>query len=202
MTRDIKPRQATLHSGEVVSIRAQQVTDAKSLVDFYASLSEEERCVLDDDVSDPNWITRFIRRSNFDTVIPIVAEADGAICGHAWLVRTHYGWMQHVGQLRVAVAPSHQRQGLGSILLKEILRIAVDVGLEMMTARVMETQVGALKMFERVGFRREAIFRGFVKDTYGRRRNMIVLGNDISQIWRAMEALVADVPPTREMLAG
>ena len=141
---------------------------------------------------------RFIAKSNFDTLFPIVAIDDGKICGHAWLIRTHHGWTRHVGQTRLVVAPDHQRKGLGSILLREILVVAVDAGLEMMTARVMEDQEGVLKMFERMGFRREGTFHGYVKDIHGRRKNMVVLGDDISQIWRAMEALVADMQTARD----
>lgn len=196
------PHQKLLRDGSTATIRVQQTTDAKALLDFYRALPEQDRIFLDDDVTSADWIDRFIHRSDFQKVYPIVAEAGGAIQGHAWLIRAHHGWLSHVGQLRLAVARDYQRRGLGSALVKDILCLAVDLGLEMMTARVMENQAGALKMFERLGFIREATLKGMVKDVNGRRRNMIILGNDISQIWRAMELLVADIPPTREMLQG
>lgn len=196
------PGQRTLRDGSVVTIRIQEPTDAEALLEFYRALPEADRQYLDEDVTTPEWISRFIQRSDFATRFPIVAEAGGRIVGHAWLIRTPHGWMSHVGQLRFAVARDQQRKGLGSALVREILHIAEELGLDMMTARVLEDQVNVLRTFEKLGFKREAVLHGCVRDIQGQRRNLVLLGNDISQIWQAMEALVSDAPPTREMLGG
>ena len=196
------PGQRTLRDGTVITIRAQETTDATALLEFYRALPEEDRQYLDEDVATPQWISRFIERSDFNTRYPIVAELGGRIIGHAWLIRTPHGWMSHVGQLRFAVARDQQRKGLGWALVREILHIAETVGLELMTARVLEDQVSVLRTFETLGFKREAVLRGYVRDVQGHRRDLVILGNDISQIWQAMELLVSDAPPTREMLGG
>jgi L-amino acid N-acyltransferase YncA len=190
------PAQRTLRDGTIVTIRLQTAADARALLDFYRALPEEDRQYLDDDVTTAEWINRFIQGSNFKTRYPLVAEAGGRMIGHAWLLRTLHGWMSHVGQLRCAVASDQQRKGLGSALVREILHIAEDVGLDMMTARVLEDQVNALRTLEKLGFKREAVLHGYVRDIQGHRRNLVILGNDISQIWQAMEILVADTPPT------
>ncbi len=192
------PCQHTLRDGMAVTIRLQETTDAKALLDFYCALPEEDRQYLDDDVATPEWIRRFIQRTDFKTRYPIVAEAAGRIIGHAWLIRTQQGWMSHVGQLRFAVARDQQRKGLGLALVREILHIAENIGLDIMTARVLEDQVGVLCICEKLGFKREAVLQGYARDVQGHRRNLVILGNDISRIWDAMEMLVADMPPTRE----
>lgn len=189
------PVQKTLRDGTPITIRLQETTDAKALLDFYRALPDEDRQYLDDDVATPEWISRFIQRADFNTRYPIVAEAAGRIIGHAWLIRTPQGWMAHVGQLRFAVARDQQRKGLGSALVREILHIAENVGLDMMTARVLEDQLSVLRTLEKLGFKREAVLHGYVRDIQGHRRNLVILGNDISQIWQAMEMLVADAPP-------
>lgn len=196
------PSQKTLRDGTVITIRAQEATDARALFDFYRQLPDEDLQYLDDDVTAPQWIERFMQRSDFVTRFPIVAECKGRIIGHAWLIRTEHGWMSHVGQLRFTVARDQQRKGLGTILVQEILHIAEGVGLEIMTARIMENQAGVLRTFEKLGFKREAVLRNIVRDRAGRRQNMVIMGNDISEIWNAMEQLVADLPPTREMLGN
>ena len=48
----------------------------------------------------------------------------------------------------------------------------------------------------------EATLRGHVRDARGRSRNLVLMGNDIAQIWLSMEHLVSDTPPTRELLSG
>lgn len=190
------PCQRTLRDGTAVTIRRQETTDAKALLEFYRDLPEEDRQYLDDDVTTPEWISRFIQKTDFHTRYPIVAEVAGRIIGHAWLIRTPQGWMSHVGQLRFAVARDQQRKGVGSTLVREILHIAETLGLDMMTARVLEDQVNVLRTFEKLGFKREAVLQGYVRDVQGHRRNLVILGNDISRIWDAMELLVADMPPT------
>jgi L-amino acid N-acyltransferase YncA len=189
------PKNITLKNGDTATIRLQEVHDAEALLAFYRSLPEEDRIFLDDDCTTRAWVDRFIRRSDFDKIIPLVAEAGGKILGHAWLIRTHYGWMAHVGQLRLAIARSCQRHGLGSAMVRELIRIANELGLEKMTVRMMDNQHGAIRAFERIGFRKNAEFPGLIKDVLGRKRNLVIMANDISQIWNAMETLVADIPP-------
>ncbi len=196
------PKTRTLKDGSHVTIRLQVPDDALALHAFYKALPEDDRMFLDDDVTRPEWVVRFVARSDFESIYPLVAEQEGAIVGHAWLARTRYGWMKHVGQLRLAVARDCQRKGLGSELSREILRIAINIGLEKMTVRCMDTQASAIRAFQRVGFQTEATLRGHVRDACGRARNLVLMGNDIAQIWLAMEHLVADIPPTREVLQG
>ncbi len=62
----------------------------------------------------------------------------------------------------------------------------------------MENQAGARKMFRKLGFRQEAVLRGHVKDINGAKRNLILASTDVSHIWDAMEALVADFSPSAE----
>ena len=63
---------------------------------------------------------------------------------------------------------------------------------------VVENQAGARRMFRRLGFRQEAVLRGHVKDINGTRRNLVLASTDVSHIWDAMEALVADFSPSQE----
>lgn len=196
------PKQIRFKDGRTATLRLQEPHDAQALLAFYRALPEEDRIFLDDDCTTRAWVDRFIQRSDFDKIIPVVAEAEAKIVGHAWLIRTHYGWMAHVGQLRLAVARACQRQGLGSAMVRDLLQVAVDAGLEKMTVRLMDSQHGALQKFERIGFHKCAELPGIVKDVLGRPRTLIIMANDISHIWNAMEILVADSPHSRELISG
>jgi ribosomal protein S18 acetylase RimI-like enzyme len=109
-----------------------------------------------------------------------------------------HGWTVHVAELRVAVAPPMRRNGLGTALARELVRLATRMGIEKMIIQVVENQVGARKMFRKLGFRQEAVLRGHVKDIHGMKRDLIVGANDVSHIWDAMESLVADFSPSVE----
>lgn len=200
MKLDMKTTTVTLKNGEQVDLRPLVPKDAAALLAFYRVLPAEDRQFLDDDVTRQDWVDRFIKRVDYDTLIPLVAECRGEIQGHATLIRVHHGWLAHVGQIRIAVARPYQHQGLGKALLRELMKIAVGFGLEKMTARLMDNQVGARRAFEKLGFKVDATLKGYVKDVNGRRHHLLLMGNDVSHIWQAMDTLVSDAPPTRETL--
>ena len=104
--------------------------------------------------------------------------------------------MSHVGEVRVAVAPEFRRKGLGHALCRETVRVAIDGGVEKLVAHIIENQLAARRMFDHLGFLQEAVLRDHVKDIRGKKRDIVVMANDVSHIWSAMEALVADYSPT------
>ncbi len=201
MQLERKQISVALPDGTQITIRPLVPRDAPALLAFYRALPEEDRLFLDDDVTQQKWIDRLLSRVDYDTTMPIIAELDGVIIGHATLSRTHYGWMSHVGQIRITVAHDWQRRGVGTALVRELIKIALSFGLEIMTARMMDNQAGAIHAFEKLGFKTEATFHHFVKDVNGKRRNMIIMANDVSHIWQNMENLVSDNPHSRDVYA-
>lgn len=192
------PQDVALRDGITVVIKPLDVEEASAVLKFYRSLPEEDRLFLRDDVTKPEWLRRFVARIESGEVVSLVAEAEGKIVGEATLYRAQHGWTRHVAELRVAVAPAMRRSGLGTTLARELVRLATRFGVEKMVVHVVENQVGARKMFRKLGFRQEAVLRGHVKDIHGTKRDLIVGSNDISHIWDAMESLVADFSPSVE----
>ncbi len=192
------PQHLTLRDGAAIVIRPLDATDAPAVLKFYRSLPEEDRLFLRDDVTKPEWLRRFVGRVESGEVVSLIAERDGKVVGEATLYRALHGWTVHVAELRVAIAPTMRRSGLGTALAHELVRLATRMGVEKMMIQVVENQVGARKMFRKLGFKQEAVLRGHVKDIHGMKRDLIVGANDISHIWDAMESLVADFSPSVE----
>jgi RimJ/RimL family protein N-acetyltransferase len=158
-------------------------------------LPQEDRLFLKDDVTTESWAERFIRRIGRGEATSLIAELDGKVLAEATLYRATHGWSTHVGELRVAVARAYRRRGLATALAGLLVRLATDQGVDKFIVEVVENQVGALRTFEKLGFHKEAVLRDHVKDRSGMRRDLLILANDVSHIWAAMEALVADAPP-------
>ena len=59
MDRDGFPRVARLKDGSSVEISLASAGDGPALLDFFRSLSDEDRLVLKDDVTTPGWLARF-----------------------------------------------------------------------------------------------------------------------------------------------
>lgn len=192
------PQNVALRDGVAVVIKPLDVEEAPAVLKFYRSLPEEDRLFLRDDVTKPEWLRRFVARIESGEIVSLVAETDGRIVGEATLYRAQHGWTKHVAEIRVAVAPAMRRGGLGYALARELVRLATRVGVEKLVIQVVENQLGARKMFRKLGFRQEAVLRGHVKDIHGMKRDLIVAANDISHIWDAMESLVADFSPSLE----
>ena len=131
-------------------------------------------------------------------MMPLVAEHDGQVVGNAALYRSLHGWSIHVGEIRVAVARAFQRRGLGTLLARELVKIAIAAGVEKMIVSVVENQVAAKRAFEKVGFRPEAVLKGQVKDIRGDKRDLVILANDVSHIWESLDSLMRDYSPSLE----
>jgi RimJ/RimL family protein N-acetyltransferase len=189
------PRSVTLRDGTALTVRPTKRGDQEALLAFYREMPQEDRLFLKDDVTTASWADRFIRRIERNEALSFVAETDGRIVAEATLYRPQHGWSAHVGELRVAVARSHRRRGLATILAGMLVKVATDQGADKIVVEVVENQVPALRTFAKLGFQQEAVLRGHVRDIRGARRDLLILSNDVSHIWAAMEALVADSSP-------
>jgi len=189
------PRSLALRDDTPLTVRPVKRGDQPALLAFYRELPQEDRLFLKDDVTTESWADRFIRRIERGEALSLVAEKDGAILAEATLYRPRHGWSAHVGELRVAVARSHRRKGLATALAGMLVKLATDQGVDKLIVEVVENQVAALRTFAKLGFQQEAVLRGHVKDIRGARRDLLIFANDVSHIWAAMEALVADTPP-------
>src|SRR5690349_3618063 len=105
------PIEVTLRDGREVTIRPMELKDGPAVLQFFRALPEEDRLFLRDDVTSPEWLDRFARQIDYNTLIPLVAEYEDKVVGNAALSRSLHGWSAHVGELRIAVARSFQRNG-------------------------------------------------------------------------------------------
>jgi RimJ/RimL family protein N-acetyltransferase len=192
------PIEVPLRDGTQVTVRPMEMKDGPGVLDFFRALPEEDRLFLRDEVTRPEWLDRFVRQIDYNRMGPPVAEAGGKGVGNAALYRSLHGWSVHVGEIRVAVARAFQGKGLGTLLARELVRVAVDAGIEKMVVSVVDNQVGAKRAFEKLGFHPEAVLKGHVKDIHGSKRDLVIMANDVSHIWEAMESLVRDYSPSLE----
>jgi RimJ/RimL family protein N-acetyltransferase len=192
MALDTFPATVPLRDGSSVVLTPMQPSCAGALLSFYRALPAEDRLVLKDDVTTSDWAEGFMRKVDSREVISLVAKAGGKIVGECTLYRSLRGWTRHVGELRVTVAAAYRRRGLATVLASAQVQIATDLGIEKIIVQVVDNQVGARRTFEKLGFHKDAILPHHVMDMAGVKRDLIVLANDVSQIWAAMETASQD----------
>ena len=190
------PQNLTLKDGAQVVVKPLEAKDAPALLEFYRALPEEDRLYLRDDVTKPEWLERFVAHVQHGEVVSLIALHGNKVTGEASLYRALHGWTAHVGEIRISVAPALRRSGLGSVLARDLVKLAIGLGVEKMIVQMVESQLSARRLFEKLGFRQEAVLRAHVKDIHGIKRDLVIASNDVSHLWEAMEALVSDFSPT------
>ncbi|WP_346619817.1 GNAT family N-acetyltransferase [Blastococcus montanus] len=162
-----------------------------ALLRFFGDLPEGDLTFIKEEVTDPetvrSWATgdsaggRWVAVDGTDEVTGYVA------------VRPLPGWSDHVGEVRLVVAPSRRGSGLGRELARQALVGAVSSGLSKLVVEVVAEQGPALALFSDLGFSGEALLRDHIRDRSGELRDLMVLAHHVSDTWAGMDTVgVAD----------
>lgn len=170
-----------LKDGGAVVFRPMEERDQKRVLEFFKDVPEEERIFLRDDMTRPEFMEVRLRALHHDRLIPLVAEAEGRIVADAFLHRRPSHWLKHVAEVHVVVDRAYRRLGLAHNLLYELFDLARLSGIETLLAEMMPEQEAAVLLFERLGFKKEAIFPSLVKDLHGRRHDLLIMVRDLTE---------------------
>jgi RimJ/RimL family protein N-acetyltransferase len=176
-----------MKDGTEVTIRRLGANDIDRLMEFYESLPEEDRKYLKFDVTDRKVVAKRLRRVEGGDDIRIAAVHGGVIVASGALELSGESWSKHQGEIRVIIARPFQHRGLGTIMIRELYFIAVQNNIETIIARMMRPQVGAQKVFRRLGFRDEMMLPDFVKDLRGGSQDLIVMTCNVKDLWKELD---------------
>ena len=173
---DTYPKTIMLRDGTRVELRPLEEGDKIRLLHFFERVPEADRYFLKENVTAPEVIQSWVTRMDFERVIPIVAVVDDQIVGDATLHRSRAPARRHVGEIRVVVEPEYREKGLGRRLIREILDIAVELGLYKASFElVAQREKAAIVAAESVGFQEVARINGWVRDIWGNYQDLVVL---------------------------
>lgn len=176
------PKEAFLpkYSTRVV-LRPMNRYDAHDLLTFFLSIPGEDRFYLKEDVTSPIVVTRWAHTLDYDRVLPLLAVVEGEVIADATLHRRRQGARAHVGEIRILVDPRYRYQGLGTLLIKELLDIARMSGLERLVFELAEeNQAEAIEMAKSLGFITRATLYRHVRDLHGGYHNLLVMEKDLT----------------------
>lgn len=189
------PRKIAMKDKSEVILRPLVKGDKDELLRFFRALPVEDRLFLRNDVTKEEVIKQRVENIDHSKVFSILAVSGKNIVGDATLQRTNYGWSRHIGEIRIVVAKNFQNKGLGIILAKELIEHAISFGLDIITAQMAAKQISAINAFKKLGFVQEAILKNHVMDIRGEKSNLIIMSNDVSQLWKKMEEMLMDWYP-------
>ena len=97
--------------------------------------------------------------------------AKGTLVGYLIISRYVDAW--HV--MNVAVAPEHRRKGIASALLQRLFELTAEDGRRGYTLEVRISNTDAIRLYERLGFRRRGVRRGYYTDN---REDALIMWRD------------------------
>ena len=166
--------------GVRLTFRLMEPSDREAILDFARSLPNDDLMFLRTDITQPQTVDAWINYIKTGRTITVVAEADGKIGGYASIHLNDALWTRHVGELRVLVARDFRGLGLGKRLTNEAFAIAKDLSLKKITAQMPTDQCGARQVFERLGFRPEALLADHVMSRDGQTHDLLIMSYDVA----------------------
>jgi ribosomal-protein-alanine N-acetyltransferase len=95
----------------------------------------------------------------------------GSLIGYLVISRYVDAW--HV--MNIAVAPARRRQGIASLLMNRLFDLTLGRGRRGYTLEVRVSNTGAIKLYERLGFRPRGVRRGYYTDN---REDALIMWKD------------------------
>jgi ribosomal protein S18 acetylase RimI-like enzyme len=174
-----------------VSIVPLSADHGDALVRFFQDLPDGDRTFIKEDVTDPATVRAWATDPAGDDRWVAVDET-GEVRGYV-AVLPLAGWSDHVGEVRLVVAPSVRGTGLGRDLARHALVQAVEAGLTKLVVEVVPDQGPALALFTALGFTGEALLRDQIRNRDGQLRDLMVLAHHVGETWSGMTAVgIAD----------
>lgn len=160
-------------------IRQMNAGDGPALLKFAKALPAHDILYMRRDITQQTGIDKWLRDLNSGRIHSIIALADGEIEGYSTINLTDLDWTSHIGELRVSVSLSARKTGLGRTLVREAFKLAVTLGLEVVTTRMTTDQKAARALFEELGFKNEALLKDHMKDRNGDYHDLLVMAVNV-----------------------
>ena len=182
------PAPVTLVDGSSVEFRIASKTDRAALLAFGKSLAERDLLFLRVDITKAKAVDNWLKNVATGVTLSIVAYSGEEVVGYATVDRNPARWTRRVGEIRVNVAESHRKLGLGRALIGQIFDIAQRLGLKKLIANMTVDQHGAQAAFKRLGFHAEALLADHVEDRHGDVHDLVIMSYDMDGLTHIAEA--------------
>ena len=147
---------------------------AAALIRFFAALPDSDVSAVKEDVRDPAMVAAAVDDPEHARRWVVVQQ--GEVVAYVALLRGA-GLSAHVGELRLVVARTGRRQGLGRLLARTALRSALLDGMIKIVVEVPAEEDATAEVFRRLGFEGEALLRDQLRDRDGQLRDVLLLAH-------------------------
>jgi len=167
--------------GRRVRFRLMSTVDREALLSFGRALPAEDLLFLRLDITRDEGLDEWCRNIIARRTITVLAESDGRLLGYGSVHHNDLLWTAHLGEIRIQVAAEARGTGLGRALAAEMLALGQHLGLDRLFVQMTREQTAARALFERLGFRTEALLADWVKTHDGRLHDLLILSHDTAE---------------------
>lgn len=175
-------------NGKDVTLRSMTTEDGEAMLKFARGLPAHDILFMRRNITEQPGIDKWISDIRDGRVHTVIAEVDGEIGGYATIHLTELDWTRHVAELRVSVSLDLREHGLGRTLIREGFKLAVTMGVEIITSRMTPDQKAARALFEELGFRNEAVLKDHMKDQKGEYHDLLVMAVNVDEFLARRQA--------------
>jgi ribosomal-protein-alanine N-acetyltransferase len=90
----------------------------------------------------------------------LVVEEKGQILGYCGLLMI----LDEGDVLNVAVRSDRQKEGIGNFLMESMIRLSGEIGIRIYHLEVRSSNERAIRLYERIGFQRDGLRKGYYTD--------------------------------------
>jgi L-amino acid N-acyltransferase YncA len=166
---------------DAVELRFMRAGDEAAVLAFARELPAHDLLFLPRDITQPKVLAAWVHEIERGAMTSLLAFRGGEVVGCATIVRDPLSWSPHVAELRVVVARAARGIGLGRLLSADAGELAVASGVEKLIAKLTPDQIGAVTVFETMGYKAEALLRDHVKDADGIKHDLVILSLDVER---------------------
>ncbi|MDP6356696.1 MAG: GNAT family N-acetyltransferase [Planctomycetota bacterium] len=181
-----------LKDGTEVIIRPMRPDDADRSYAFFQALKPADRAYLRVDVTRRGFVEKRIRAIETENVKRLVAVIRDQIVADGALEILGKGWKDHIAELRLIVSHQFQNKGLGTLMARELYRLAAHEKIEEVVVKMMRPQEKANFIFKKLGFMEESALPDYVRDISGNKQDLILMRCDLAALWREIEDRFAE----------
>jgi GNAT superfamily N-acetyltransferase len=168
MLHEKYPTEVILKDGKEVILRPLAEEDEEALRQFYGELCLSDRWFFKEDPCNRAVIKGWLENQKTGQAFCLLALHEGRIVAHASILMRPYGCRSHIGRLRITVSPQFRSQRLGTWMVLDLIRRAMDLGLDKVQADfVVGVDDLAIEAVRRLDFVEEGLLKDYVRDEKG-----------------------------------
>lgn len=148
-------RSFTAKDRRKVILRTPKWEDLDDLLELINSLVEEKADILrTEKVSreeEIDWLSKVLNRLEKDETFYTVAEVNGKVVAVSE-INKRSGYEKHVGVIGIAIRNGFRDSGIGTEMMKTLVKQAQEMGLKVLTLTAFATNKRAIHVYQKVGF--------------------------------------------------